>query len=182
MTERTFGGLRTVLPIVYCVYAYSLFFAPADGGGTAAGENVLLTEWWTLSDGSEIDEPWRLAQEPDAACGCCSDPDVQTLSQQGGQQVWANATEWQSAGRLLWRSKCTGDADALVCCRRMALRCYRVAARLLSPHQSSEPKLPRGHADLLQVLYVVYTICILLYIYIYTYTYIYILYITVYYI
>ena len=143
-------GVRAALPPVYFVYLCALF--AAAGLGSSTRESVLLTEWWMLSDGSEVEEPWRLTRPSSGtACHCCAEPDAQMLVQRGSpsHQPWAHASSWHGAGRLLWAAGCSSDPDALVCCKRMALRCFLVAARLLSPHQSAEPR-PREHAQMLQ--------------------------------
>ena len=103
-------------------------------------ENVLLQEWWLLSDGTDIDEPEGAIMqilEPDRCQRCGAANPMDRLFPEHGAPISLSPELWHHTGLAVWRAAnaCTPEAG----CKQQALRIFLVAARLLPRTRQGSP-------------------------------------------
>jgi hypothetical protein len=108
---------------------------------------VLLTEWWILSDGTEIGDPGEVSRaalhapesrclarhdEEDSRWCCCEQGRRQPESRPPPSVINTSSSYWHSTGKILWHaSKGCESEDRATYCKVQALRCFLLASRLL---------------------------------------------------
>ena len=104
-------------------------------------ENVLLQEWWLLSDGTDIDGPegaiMQILSEQPRCQSCGAAVPMDRLAPGHGAPISLSPELWHHTGLAVWRAAnaCTPEAG----CKQQALRIFLVAARLLSQTPQDSP-------------------------------------------